>query len=203
MNFYQEITLIRQAEINLNFLWSRLYTQLHLALVEQKDANGLVDIGVCFPGYKIGRNKSGEVFTTLGEKIRVFAPNGEILQQLNLDKWLERLTDYVHISSIKAVDQSKVTGYLRVCRYRPKPNIESLVRRYAKFKKVSEATALARYQNKQRNWQDYPYVRMKSLSRDREFSLCINQKLVPQDGNGKFTTYGLSADGGKGALPNW
>ena len=39
MKFYQEITLIDQAEISPYFIWTKLYTQLHIALAELKDAN--------------------------------------------------------------------------------------------------------------------------------------------------------------------
>ena len=37
MDYYQEITLIDQAEISPYFLWSKIYMQLHFALVEMKD----------------------------------------------------------------------------------------------------------------------------------------------------------------------
>ncbi|HNN29956.1 MAG TPA: type I-F CRISPR-associated endoribonuclease Cas6/Csy4, partial [Agitococcus sp.] len=37
MKYYQELTLIAQAEVSLYVIWSKLYTQLHLAFVEQKD----------------------------------------------------------------------------------------------------------------------------------------------------------------------
>ena len=51
MQFYQEITLIDQAEISPYFIWSKLYTQLHIALAESKDIDNQVNIGVSFPQY--------------------------------------------------------------------------------------------------------------------------------------------------------
>lgn len=51
MKFYQEITLIDQAEISPYFIWSKLYTQLHIALAKSKDTNDKVNIGVSFPQY--------------------------------------------------------------------------------------------------------------------------------------------------------
>ena len=49
MKFYQEITLIDQAEISPYFIWSKLYAQLHIALAEQKNIEDKVSIGVSFP----------------------------------------------------------------------------------------------------------------------------------------------------------
>ena len=51
MKFYQEITLIDQAEISPYFIWSKLYTQLHIALAEIKDDSDKVGIGASFPQY--------------------------------------------------------------------------------------------------------------------------------------------------------
>ena len=41
MNFYQEITLIPDAEISPYFLWSKVYTQLHIALADVKNQHGV------------------------------------------------------------------------------------------------------------------------------------------------------------------
>jgi CRISPR-associated endonuclease Csy4 len=51
MKFYQEITLIDQAEISPYFIWSKLYTQVHIALAEIKDDSDKVGIGASFPQY--------------------------------------------------------------------------------------------------------------------------------------------------------
>jgi len=51
MDYYQEITLIDQAEISPYVIWSKLYQQLHIALAEIKDGNNKVNIGVSFPQY--------------------------------------------------------------------------------------------------------------------------------------------------------
>lgn len=52
MHHYIELTLIKDSEISPYFIWSKLYTQLHLAFVEQKDANEQIPYGVSFPEYK-------------------------------------------------------------------------------------------------------------------------------------------------------
>ena len=49
MNFYQEITLIPDAEISPYFLWSKVYTQLHIALAHVKNQHGVDGIGISFP----------------------------------------------------------------------------------------------------------------------------------------------------------
>ena len=50
MKYYQELTLIAQAEVSLYFIWSKVYTQLHLALVAMPTQG---NVGVSFPEYAI------------------------------------------------------------------------------------------------------------------------------------------------------
>jgi CRISPR-associated endonuclease Csy4 len=197
MSYYIELTLIKDSEISPYFIWSKLYTQLHLAFVEQKDANEQIPYGVSFPEYKSIEAK-GKKIMLLGTKIRVFSNSLEELQMLNLDKWLERLTDYVHIKSVKPVEN--VTQYLTVNRYRPKASAGNLARRYASRHNVSVEDALKRLEGFKQKLEPYPYIQMKSLSGEREFSLCINQQVVEQQNLGKFSTYGLSANS---TVPHW
>ncbi len=127
MNYFIELTLIKDSEISPYFIWSKLYTQLHLAFVEQKDSNEKIPYGVSFPEYKELDGKDKKIML-LGSKLRVFAHSSDELQKLDLNKWLERLTDYVHIKSVKAVEKS-ITQYLTVNRYRPDASRENLARR--------------------------------------------------------------------------
>lgn len=48
MKYYQEITIIKSPDISPYFIWSKLYTQLHLALVEVKNPDDSSNIGVSF-----------------------------------------------------------------------------------------------------------------------------------------------------------
>jgi CRISPR-associated endonuclease Csy4 len=41
----------------------------------------------------------------------VFAISEIDLQKLDIRKWLDRLLDYTHITSIRPVPESRVTGY--------------------------------------------------------------------------------------------
>jgi len=197
MHYYIELTLIKDSEISPYFIWSKLYTQLHLAFVEQKDANEQIPYGVTFPEYKSAEIK-GKRIILLGSKLRVFANSVNELQKLDLDKWLARLTDYVHIKSAKQVEN--VTQYLTVNRYRPQASAENLARRYARRHGISVEGALKRLDGFKQKLEPLPYIQLKSLSGTREFSLCIKQTAVEQANAGKFSTYGLSATS---SVPHW
>lgn len=197
MNYYLEITLINDNEFGFSRLWTSVYTQLHLAFVEQKDANEQIPYGVSFPEYKTVESK-GKRLMLLGAKLRVFANSADELQKLDLNKWLDRLSDYVHIKSPKQVES--VTQYLTVNRYRPKASAENLARRYARRKNISLEEALKRLEGYQPKHAPYPYLQLKSLSGGSQFSLCLNQQTVEKPTAGKFSTYGLSATS---TVPHW
>ena len=203
MKFYIELTIVNSADISFSVAWSKLYTQLHLAFVEQKDANQQIPYGVSFPEYKVVESKGKRVMM-LGSKLRVFAHSTDELQKLELDKWLARTTDYVHVKSPKQVQN--VTHYLTVNRYRPKPNVEKVAERFAKHKGIAYDDALQHCQQHKKGWQDYPYIHMKSFSTKteasvgREFSLCISQTAVEKANQGKFSCYGLSTTS---TVPHW
>lgn len=221
MKFFQEITLLESDNKTFFTLWNKLYTQLHLALVEQQNSDKTVDIGVSFPEYRCFERNNKKI-AILGGKLRVFANSQDALEQLNLAHWLSRLADYVHITSIKEVP-NHVSEYLQVARYRPNLNMERLTRRFMRREskragreisfeeaqemqnqrlvdeaKVSLEEAKSRYTNPV--VKDLPYIKMKSLSGEREFSLLINQQPVERHQKGSFSTYGLSS---KATVPNW
>ncbi len=215
MNYYQEITLINSIEGSLFKLWSKLFMQVHLALVEAKNNDNLVNVGISFPEYQVFE-KNGKSFTILGSKLRVFANQRTELEQLDLQQKLSRLLDYVHIRSISAVPKP-TKGHLTVNRFRQDGNMERLTRRYAKRKnisferakqeqvanyaakhKVSIEKALESYENPK--LQNHPYIIMDSLSSSNKFSLEITQTTVDQPQGGLFNTYGMSATT---TVPHW
>lgn len=221
MRFYQELTLIKTPEITPYFIWSKLYTQVHLALVEQQNPDETVNLGVSFPEYK-SFQKNEISHGTLGNKLRVFASSEQELQQLNLLKWLERLTDYVHIKSIQPVP-AEIAEHVYVKRYRANTNMARLTRRFmrresqkqgrelsfeeakalqnqrfAKENKVSLADAEKHYQ--QPSTQEFPFIKLKSLSGDKDFSLQIEQLAANERKEGVFSTYGLSS---QATVPHW
>lgn len=222
MRFYQELTLIKTSEISPYFIWSKLYMQLHLALVEQQNPDKTVNIGVSFPEYKYIEKEGVESFASLGAKLRIFANTEAELQQLNLTKWLTRLTDYVHIKSIRPVPEN-LNNYLLVKRYRKDTNLERLTRRFMQREnkrtgknisfeeaktiqnqRFSEIHNLTLQQAEQEyvkpNVKDLPFIKLKSLSTEKEYSLLITQTRVDRHCVGSFNTYGLSS---QSTVPDW
>lgn len=102
MNYYQDITLIPDGEVSPSFLWTKVFTQLHLALAEEQRREGMVKTALAFPAYQ---DKG------LGNKIRILAPSAEQLERLHLKQRLERLSDYVHQTTIRKIVERRITGY--------------------------------------------------------------------------------------------
>lgn len=188
MRFYQEIILRKTPEISSYFIWSKLYTQLHLALVEQQNPDKAVNFGVSFPEYRYGEKGIG-----LGAKLRIFAQTETALQQLNLATWLERLMDYVQIESVKAVP-NKVTAYSVYQRIRVKSSKERVARRRARKKDVSLEQALSELENFQARQTDLPFIQMNSLSTKQAYKLFIRKTVSDTVHQGSFTVYGLSKE---------
>jgi len=207
MMFYVEITLLDAEQITPYALWSNLYTQLHLAFVEHKNSDEQVPYGVSFPQYR-AKQKSDKIFVSLGSKLRIFAKTEAELTQLNLTTWLDRLSDYVHISSIKAVPAT-VNQWVTVRRVHPPANADALARRYAKRSAVGKhgAFAVASVDEARQRLQHYPdtlhqlaFIPLKSLSTGDSFNLVLRQEVVDAAQDGLFSTYGLSRES---TLPHW
>ncbi|MCW9718865.1 type I-F CRISPR-associated endoribonuclease Cas6/Csy4 [Avibacterium sp. 21-599] len=94
--FYQEITLIDNEDYSIRILWEKRYQQLHIAFADLYNQHKTNPIGVSFPHYQY-EQRNNKYFATLGSKIRLIAPDEATLATLNLEKWLARLTDYIHI----------------------------------------------------------------------------------------------------------
>ncbi len=190
MKNYIEINLLDEAKIDSFDLWSRLFTQIHLALVSIKETEGDKEkspIGISFPEYFMG-----EKFGLIGSKLRLFAQNESDLQKLDIQKWLLRLTDYVHVSGIREVPQ-KINGYAIFNRHQPKVNKERLARRYAKRHNVDYESALKQYESIDNKLIKQPFIKLKSLGSDNEFCLWIKKTSADQAVYKKFSTYGLSS----------
>lgn len=193
MKFYREITLIDQAEISPYFIWSKLYTQLHIALVEVKDQNNQVKIGLSFPQYIFEKELNKKAKVNLGKKLRLFSQTEEDLNALNLRQWLDRLMDYAHITSIREVPQDKITGYAYFSRKQIKSNPERLARRRAIRGGMNLDEALKQYQNIGSST-DLPYIQMKSLTSGKSFKLFIEKHNAEKSENQVYSTYGLSSE---------
>lgn len=211
MKYYIEITLLPNAEVSLGFLWEKVYQQLHLALTENKISEYESAIGVSFPKY-------GDKPFPLGDKLRLFAQTEEQLQKLDIGKWLNRLTDYTHCTSIREVP----------------PNIDAFVcLKRKQFKSASKMQAdierRALYQSQKDNRPigdvradlaaqqydgkcDLPFVYMTSLSTGKDidcpdrnkFRLFIEKEHAEKTQAGTFSCYGLSSrDPDKQATVPW
>lgn len=205
MRFYLEITLLPNPEVGLNFLWSKVFQQLHLGFVEMLDADQRGAIGVGFPKHSADGKRLG-----LGDKCRLFAEDEAILERFAAPQRLARLSDYVHCTGIRPVPD-KLLGYAVYRRVQPKTNPERLARRYAKRHGVDLATALNmtvelraagenpayplsfRYCDMLKPSVALPFIRLQSLSGGQTFCLWIGKTEALAPVAGSFSAYGLSS----------
>lgn len=182
MDYYLDITLLPDAESNLGYLWEKVYTQVHLALVEQQESD-LSNVAISIPGY-------GEKPFPLGNKLRLLAVSEKDLEKLELSKWLMRLQDYCHATSIKEVPKTEV--FVNFNRKQFKTNLERMARRRAKRHKESFEQALGHYKSKEEQKTKLPFIQVKSLSNNTRFPLFIEKTNETQKIEGEFNCYGLS-----------
>lgn len=192
MKYYLDITLLPDADANLGFLWQKVYQQVHLALVENKIAENQSSIAVSFPNY-------GDKEFPLGNKLRLFSETQEQFKQLDMEEWLNRLTDYTHCTSVKEVPLS-VNQFVCFKRKQFNSNIERLARRRAKYKQESFEEAMTHFSGFKEEVSALPFINMLSLSTKKEtqiserkkFRLFIEQVIAEKSALGKFNCYGLS-----------
>jgi len=191
MKYYLDITLLPDAEANLGFLWQKVYQQLHLALVENKIAENQSAIAISFPKY-------GDKVFPLGDKVRLLANEEEQLKQLNIEKWLSRLTDYTHSKSIKEVPKT-VNQFACFKRKQFKSNLIKEATRRAKHTGESLEVAMEHFKHYQAK-SSLAFINMTSLSmegdisKNRNFKLFIERKNLEEQVQGIFNCYGLSKD---------
>lgn len=193
MNYYIEVTLMENDQFSPYELWSQLYPQLHLALVEAKNADNKVSIGFSFPQYRFHQDK-GVGF--IGTKLRLFAESEANLKKLDIRRWLERLEDYVHVTSIREVPND-IKNYAIYKRKQVKTNAQRLARHRVKRGDIGFDEALARYSNVVTTT-NMPYIEMKSLSTsdqqsEKRFKLFIEKQSAEKSATQVFSTYGLSS----------
>ncbi len=194
MKHYIELTLIPNEEIGHHFLWEKIFQQVHLALVDQQNADGSSSVGIAFPEFSAEQHR-------LGRKLRAFAINESQLVELNMTQSLNRLRDYVHLSSIKPVPDG-IKDYVIFQRLQFKSNIERLARRAAKRSGTSFEQAMEERKHLQPQYSKAPFIWMKSLSKKKRFKLFIGGEFtqnVMMNGT-TFNLYGLSKGG---ALPHF
>lgn len=151
-----------------------------------QDEQQRVPIGVSFPEYVIG-----EKYSVLGGKCRLFAQDEATLARFDAEKWLARLSDYVHYTGIRPVPV-KLQGYAIFQREQPKTNKERLARRYANRHNIDYDAALLLYREMAHKTIATPFIRLKSLSSDLTFCLWIKKTIVSEPSGTTYSSYGLS-----------
>lgn len=200
MNYYQDITLLPDAEISLGFIWQKVFQQVHIALVEHKIAENQSAIAVGFPQY-------GKAKFPLGFKLRLFANEQMQLEQLNIAQWLNRLEDYAHVKSIKPVPET-VGGYVNFSRKHIKTakRIDEDMHKKAELwskksgKSLEDCLAELEKSKPLINTENLPFVFIDSQStkqhsnnKNGKFPLFIQMDTFTEAQKGKFNCYGLSA----------
>ena len=200
MKYYQDITLLPDAEVSLGFIWEKVYQQIHLLLVEHKRAENQSQIGLSFPTY-------GDKTFPLGNQLRLLADDEEQLVQANVIQWLQRLSDYVHVKSIKAVpsDVNEFACFYRVNPKSQQRRIKQLDRRVtvlAQRHGVAEDEMRAQLLTSiEQGFSEskLPYINVQSLSsatneQPHKFMLFIecDKSSKPKAKGDVFTCYGLS-----------
>lgn len=188
MKYYIDIKLESDTEISLGFIWEKVYAQMHLAMVDQKDSEDMSKVGFSFPKYG---NKS----FPLGDILRLFAPTKEEFELLNAEEHLKDFSDYVLVGEVKEVPDN-INTYVTFSRKQFKSNKERLVRRQAKRQGISieEARENYKYFDEEKIIKDnkLPYVNMNSLSNQNKMKVFIEKNIKTEAVEGLFTSYGLS-----------
>lgn len=192
MKFYIELTLLPSAEIPLHFLWEKVYPQVHLAFVEMQGSDGKMGLGVSFPCYDLSKRQ-------LGNTLRIFAVDRLELEKLDMGKWISRLTDYVHLTTIREVPE-RIDGYGCFKRVQTKSNTARMARRKAKRENISLEKAMAALAGRKEKVSKVPFIHMKSLGSGKRYPLLIGYGKMDDACNGVFSTYGLSS---LSTVPMW
>ena len=187
MKYYIELDLKNTPDITLYALWGKVYTQIHLALTELQAALGTGKVGVAFPEYRFD---AAVQMGRLGSKLRVFADDAAVLQQLNLAQHLRRYADYVQLSAVAAVPAEH--GLACYARVQVKSGAERATRRLIKrHPELNYETELARLQALSVH-SALPFIQLNSLSSKQTFRLFIAKTAALTAQTGDFGSYGLS-----------
>ncbi|QEQ95579.1 type I-F CRISPR-associated endoribonuclease Cas6/Csy4 [Neptunomonas concharum] len=197
MNYYQEITLLPDAEISLGFLWQSVFQQVHIALVEHKVGANQSAVAVGFPDYRQAK-------FPLGSKLRLFAQEQMTLEKLDIGQWLTRLEDYVHIKGIKAVpsDVSYVSFFRKQVKSpeRVERDMQNKAVLWAeKSGKPLDECLIELEKSKPETLCRLPFVylhsqqtKQRSPDKSSKFPLFIEMQPQSEEHAGQFDCYGLS-----------
>ncbi len=191
MGFYIDITLIPSVEVSLSFLWRKVYQQVHCGLVGFMNGAAESEIGVSFPDYRTAKSDDGEML--LGRRFRLYSKKKEALEALNVTCLFARLSDYVHVTSIKMLP-NHIRGYYRFKRVQSKSNTERLARRKAKRENITYEQALMLISKRKNVFKKSPFINLASISTGHNFPLIISRETVEAEIPGNYNSYGLSSN---------
>lgn len=212
MNYYQEVSLLPDADISLSFIWENVFQQVHIALVENKGDDNNSHVAVSFPQY-------GHREFPFGRQLRLFAKQEDQLQQLDLPQWLNRLSDYTHIKTIQPTPKDVTyVSFQRENVKSPKRIEKAMQKKAALWAKKSGrplADCLADLEKtKPTGSCDLPFVYLYSQQTKQHapdnnprFPLFIKMTVENNAQTGEFDCYGLSAKrnhrDNKGTVPQF
>ena len=189
MKHYIELTLLHNTELPANFLLQKVYTKLHFKFANLKSTDNLQPVGISFPRYEI--NVGLGITTGLGDKIRLFSEDEQVLVDFNVTDVLSELVDYVHISDIQQVPEKVSYGHYR--RVQVQSNMIRVARRKAKREGITLEEATERLSQFEETHTSLPFINLGSKSTNQHFKLFVYCERVKDKAVGAFSTYGLSA----------
>lgn len=175
MDSYCDLRIRATPDVSTNFILSRVYSNLHLALVDR----GQREIGVSFPNHE----------KTLGDVIRLHGKASSLALILE-GKELLSFQSYLSVSQIMAIPKN--VSHRVVKRVQPKTSAERLRRRSVRKGWLTPEEAQLRIPDIQTP-PKLPFVHLRSHTTGQEFRLFIfHGELQPNEVIGEFTCYGLS-----------
>lgn len=210
MNYYQEITLLDQADVNKYHIFAGVYQIIHNVLARQLE-DITHNVGISFPQYGYNEKKD---LGTLGCKIRLFTQAHEELELLAVKDILDTYADYIHISSIKDVGE-RATHYEVYSRSRHQGYVKKATRLQAHLIKKhgiewfdkelgSFEAVLAHCEANNKLQQNLPFIKLISRSNGAPYEIRFNrQTLDTAPNNFSFDGYGLSSKDKMSAVPAW
>lgn len=187
MSYYQEIVFFSDEEVGINFVLSKVFIKLHLAFVEKKKPDNTSNYAIGFPQYNLESKNLGTI-------LRVFSSK-EKLEELQLEALLESFSDYLKISLIMVVPDTK-NGIVSFKRRQEKTDSMRLARRLSKRKNISLENAVFTYQNFTPKKIELPFIDVKSFSTKQSFKIFISMERKELITEPVFNQYGLAITGG-------
>lgn len=209
MDYYQEITLTEQGDIDFSHILSITLQSIHGVVSIAKGQSEGGKIALAFPEYDYNPKKAG----FLGKRIRCFGVSKSDLEGVNLKDALSHVADYVKVGEIKAVGD-KATHYEIYTKYRHKSSVKKaenlynhLLKKYGqeKFdKEVGGFDVILANCEKQNKQLPYPYVNLVSKTSGDAYPLRIKREIVTgKTKNAVFSSFGLSDQAKLSAVPAW